>query len=158
MRNLLDVFVLVAVALVLAGLPGSAAQDDLSGKRAKWVAEYQDLQMRHARLEQDLEQARADYSRGRSTKHLRGEGKAGLLKEIARLEDEFAKADEELKDFPDKARRAGALPGWFRDLEAPSPEPVQPAAAVAPPEPSHSRESERDRRAAERKHRRPGGE
>ena len=109
MRNLLDVAVVVAVALLVSGFPGAAADDNKS-KRKQWVAQYQDLQARHARLQRDLEQARTDYSRGRSTKHLRGEGKTGLIKEIARLEDEFAKADQELRDFPDTARRAGAFP------------------------------------------------
>ncbi len=153
MRNLFEVAVVVAIALLLAGLPGSAAEDD-DGKREQWVAQYQDLQLRHTRLQGALEQALKDYSRGRSTKHLRGEGKAGLLKEIARLEDEFAKVDQELRDFPDTARRAGAFPGWFRDVEVPEPE-AQPAAAAASDR-ARASESGRDRRAAERKRRRLG--
>ena len=154
MRNLFDVAVVVAAAVFLAGVPGSAAEDD-DGKREQWVAQYQDLQLRHTRLQGELEQARKDYSRGRSTKHLRGEGKTGLLKEIARLEDEFAKVDQELRDFPDTARRAGAFPGWFRDLEEPTPEAVQPAADIGPDR-SPASENLRDRRSAERKRRRLG--
>lgn len=153
MRNLLDVFVVVAIALMLAGLPGSASEET-DVQREKWVAQYQQLQLRHAQLEQQLAQARVDYSRGRSTRHLRGEGKAGLLKELTRLEDEFAKADQELKDFPDTARKAGALPGWFRDIAAPAPAAAQAGAAAEEKPP----ESPRDRRAAERKRRRLGGE
>ena len=154
MRNLLDVAVVVAIALLLSGFPGAAAQDDDS-KRELWVAQYQDLQTRHARLQGELEQARKDYSRGRSTKHLRGEGKSGLIKEIARLEDEFAKVEQELRDFPDTARRAGAFPGWFRDLEEPAPAAAQSAAAIERDR-SGSSENLRDRRAAERKRRRLG--
>ncbi len=148
MRNLLDVAVVVGVALLVSSFPGAAADDD-DGKRKAWVAQYQDLQVRHARLQRELEQVRSDYSRGCSTKRLSGEGKTGVIKEIARLEDELAKADQELRDFPDTARRAGAFPGWFRDLEEPAP-------AAAQSDRSRSSENQRDRRASERKRRRLG--
>ena len=147
MRNLLA----VGVALLLAGLPGSAAQDDI--EREQWVAAYHDLQLRHARLTRELEQARKDYSRGRSSRQLRGEGKAALIEQIAALEDGLTNVNQELRAFPDTARRAGALPGWFRDLEDSAFESLQPAAAL---ETSRSRfsESVRDRRVADRKRRR----
>lgn len=153
-RTGLSVAVGVAVALLLAGLPGSAAQDD--AKREQWVAQYHDLQLRHARLTGELEQARKDYRRGRSSKHLRGEGKAALIERIAMLEESLTKVDREVRDFPDTARRAGAMPGWFRDLEEASFESPQPAAAIEASR-SRSTESLRERRAAERKRRRRVG-
>ena len=73
----------IAVALLLTGLPASAAQDDI--QQEQWGAQYHDLQLRHARLTRELERARNDYSRGRSSKHLRGEPKAELIEQIARL-------------------------------------------------------------------------
>ena len=45
----------------------------------------------------------------------------GLVGE--RLELELAKTDAELREFPEKARRAGAFPGWFRDVPPAQPEP-----------------------------------
>ena len=38
-----------------------------------------------------------------------------LIDEIKRLETEFAQSERDLQNFPEEARRAGALPGWFRD-------------------------------------------
>lgn len=93
-----------------------ARQKEMESKRKEWVKKYEELQARHANLQSQLEQARADYSRGRSTRDLVGPGKAALVAEIDRLEKEFAEADAELEAFPEKARRAGALPGWFRDV------------------------------------------
>jgi hypothetical protein len=108
------------ISLLLLALPAvaSAANDDaarLEAKREEWVQKYEELRSKTQQLEADLDQARVDYSRGRSTKHLRGEGKAGLLEEIARLEKELAESQAELQAFPDEARKQGALPGWFRD-------------------------------------------
>jgi len=161
---------LACAALFALALPFAASADaaeDLAAKKEKWVNAYQELQYRHAQLKTNLEQARIDYSRGRSTQHLRGEGKAGLLKEIQRLEEEFAAADQELQDFPDKARRDGAFPGWFRDLEPPDVTAV-PAAAATPAAPASASEqagagdddddstSRAEERAAKRKSRRLG--
>jgi predicted nuclease with TOPRIM domain len=129
-------------------------RDELEARRKEWVQKYEDLVHRHATLQAELEQARADYSRGRSTKHLRGEGKAGLVEEIARLEDEFAKVDRELQEFPDLARKEGAYPGWFRDVGEAAPELPQPTAAQADEE--SSSESRAAERAAARKSRRLG--
>ena len=148
MRN--QLVAAIAVALLLTGLPGSAAQDDI--QKEQWVAQYHDLQLRHSRLTRELERARNDYSRGRSSKHLRGEPKAALIEQIARLESEFAEVDRELRDFPETARRAGALPGWFRDLEDTAYEPQQPTVAIKTSR-SDSSASIQDRRAAARKRR-----
>ena len=143
---------LFVLALLLpCAASADAEQQDV--KRQQWVERYQELKQRHARLEKDLAQTRVDYSRGRSTKHLRGEGKAGLLKDLKRLEEEFAAADQELEDFPDMARRDGAYPGWFRDIEAP--EASQPPAYLQDDE-AEPTQSRAEKRAAERKRRRPG--
>jgi len=150
----------LAAALLVLPASGAFAADDDS-KRAEWVRKYQALQLQHAQLEQDLADAKIDYSRGRSRKRLRGEGKAGLVEEIARLEEEFDKVDQELANFPDEARKQGALPGWFRDVEPPvvAPQGAQPAAASdSEPDDDSEAMSPAQRRAAERKSRRLGGQ
>ena len=75
-----------------------------------------------------------------------------LLEQIARRESEFAEGDRELSEFPETARRAGALPGWFRDLEDTAYEPQQPTVTLKTSR-SHSPASNQDRRAAARKRR-----
>ena len=141
----------LAVGLALAGLPGWAAANE-DGARKHWVAQYQELQQRHAALGQALAQARRDYSRGRSSGNLQGEGKSGLIREIARLGDEFRQVDERLRDFPETARQAGALPGWFRDLE-PAPAKSDPSSVTKR---SRSSGKAQDRRASRHRTRRVG--
>lgn len=131
----------VAAVLILA-LPFAAfAGDDDDAKREEWVQRYQELLTRTATLKSDYESALADYSRARSTRDLTGEGKAGLIKEMNRLKEELAAAEKELAEFPDVARRAGALPGWFRDVEPPAAAAAteQPAAAARGFSSGHSR-------------------
>ncbi len=110
---------LVLCALAVLALP-SAAENPDDSKRQEWVQKYEELRAHNSQLEADLAQAQTDYSRGRSTKHLRGKGKAGLIEEIDRLEKELAESQQKLQDFPEEARRQGALPGWFRDDPAPA--------------------------------------
>jgi hypothetical protein len=104
---------LVVLALSLFRTTPAVAADD--GKRAEWVQKHEDLTAHYAKAQADLAEARAAYSRGRSNRYLRGEGKTGLVADINRLEQEVAQAQRDLESFPDEARRAGALPGWFRD-------------------------------------------
>jgi len=121
-QRFLAVSTAVIAAVLTVGLPhasSAAAGDD--AMREQWVKRYEELQARRAKLQQDYDSAVADYSRARTTrKNLPGEGKAGLVQEIARLKDELAKADQEVAEFPDVARAAGALPGWFRDVDSPA--------------------------------------
>ncbi len=105
-----------------------------AAKREEWTRKHQDLQARQAKLQSDLTQARADYSRGRSRRRLQGEGRPGLVAEIQRLEKELAETDRELREFPETARRGGALPGWFRD-DGPA-APAAPTAAPAATQPT----------------------
>lgn len=131
-----------------------ARQKEMESKRKEWVQKYEELLARHASLQAQLEQARTDYSRGRSTRDLVGSGKAALVAELDRLEKEFAEVDAELKDFPDQARRAGALPGWFRDPSPASPSTAAPAAGAEDEDDSASPDSLSERRARKRDSRR----
>ena len=130
MKQLSVLIAMLASAMLVVAAPASLAEED-DGKRQEWTRRHQELKAKHAGLGQDLAQARIEYSRGRSNRHPRGEGKAALIAEIARLEEEFARVDQEFQDFPEKARRQGALPGWFRDLDEPTPPAARPAAPSA---------------------------
>ena len=116
------------VALVLAGLPSpaqadaiermakqKAEQEALEAKKKKWVTEYQSLTASHAALQAKHARLMDEYSRRRNSIYLRGDRKGSIMVEIKEVEAELAKSQQEVDAFPDKARRAGALPGWFRD-------------------------------------------
>ncbi len=103
---------LLAVGSVVAQ-PGWA--DDAS-KQAFWVERYQKLRGVEASLQGELAAALARQSRGRRANRLRGEERGQLRKDITRMKHELAQVESELAAFPEEARKAGALPGWFRDL------------------------------------------
>jgi septal ring factor EnvC (AmiA/AmiB activator) len=98
-----------------AAAQGSAQASRTDASREYWQKRYRNLQTLVASLELELEQARASYSRMRHERRLRGETRTELLEEIAQLEKRLAKARSDLEEFPERARAAGALPGWFRD-------------------------------------------
>ena len=45
------------------------------------------------------------------------------------MQKELAESEQALSDFPEEARRAGALPGWFRDDGPPARAEAAPAAS-----------------------------
>ncbi len=140
-QPLLVVSAAVVAAVLILAVPFVTFAGDDDAKREEWVQRYQELLTRTATLKSNYESALADYSRARSTRDLTGEGKAGLVKEMNRLKEELADAEKELAEFPDVARRAGALPGWFRDVEPPAAAAAteQPAAAARGFSSGHSR-------------------
>ena len=99
----------------LAAAQGSAQAGRADANREYWQKRYRNLKTLVESLELELEQARAIYSRERHDRRLRGETRTELLEEIAQLEKRLAKARSDLEEFPERARAAGALPGWFRD-------------------------------------------
>ena len=89
---------------------------DGRSKQAYWVERYHKLHSAETSLQSELGAARARHSRGRRANRLRGEERGELRKDIVRMEKELARVERDLAAFPEEARRAGALPGWFRDL------------------------------------------
>jgi DNA repair exonuclease SbcCD ATPase subunit len=104
-----------AVVSLWAATEAAGASPANAGKEY-WQKRYQELKELVASLEQEIENKRRIYSRKRHDRRLRGEARSDLLEQIAELEKQLAKAQGDLEAFPEEARRAGALPGWFRDL------------------------------------------
>jgi hypothetical protein len=147
----------VAAAILLLVSPLASRGADTDGaKREEWVQKHEDLKAKHAKLRSGLEQARADYGRGRSTRKLRGEGKTGLVADIQRMQKELAESEQALSDFPEEARRAGALPGWFRDDGPPARAEAAPAAASRGRRMRSSSQAERPSQRERQGRRRPG--
>jgi septal ring factor EnvC (AmiA/AmiB activator) len=108
---------LVAPAAVsLLAAPQMALASASDARKDYWQKRYRNLKRLVASVESELEQKRSVYSRERHNGRLRGDARTDLLQEIANLEKRLAKAERDLLEFPDAARKAGAQPGWFRDL------------------------------------------
>jgi hypothetical protein len=106
---------LLAVAALATSAPFVAGAGDDGPSREEWVRRYETLRSHEKELRESLEEARAEWSRGRRGNRLRGERRAELREEIEKLERDLEQAQRDLAAFPEKARKAGALPGWFRD-------------------------------------------
>ena len=103
------------VGLLALGLAQPVRADDGS-KQGYWVERYQALHSAEKSLRSELLAALSRQSRGRRANRLRGEERGELWKEILRMKQELARIESKIAAFPEEARKAGALPGWFRDL------------------------------------------
>jgi len=105
------------LALLLAGpllvAPVHAA-DDEEAMKAEWQDRHRELVARVESLRTRYAEQSRLYRSARHRSKPRGDDREKLRVEVERLEQELASAEQELADFPDEARRAGALPGWFR--------------------------------------------
>jgi hypothetical protein len=107
---------LVAIGLLLSTGAIVHAQDE-EADREYWVQRYETLvsDLASARARVDLSQL--NYTRARTRNYPRGEALKELEAERDKAIKELAELEEQFEEFPDEARRAGALPGWFRDVE-----------------------------------------
>ena len=86
-------------------------------QKAYWQNRHEQLVERVRDAGARLEATRAEYVRGRHHYKIRGESYVRVLTQIAKAEADFMDAQRELRGLPEEARRAGALPGWLRELE-----------------------------------------
>lgn len=120
---------LMLVLLVVLGVaalqssaepPGQAEQEE--EQKVYWQDRYRELTKRIRDARERLEAASAELSRSRHHRTLRGgEQKLPLLGEVARAEADLTDSTRALEALPEEARRAGAPPGWLREVEGDSP-------------------------------------
>lgn len=124
------VHLLVAAPLALSVPTGARAGGDAAVKgaadseehtdsddRTYWQTRYRELKQRVEAARTEHERALAAYSKGKQRNRLRGEAKTDVMDRLARAKAELDEAERAWDAFPAEARSAGALPGWFRELE-----------------------------------------
>jgi len=110
------VHLLLAAPIALGpALPAPAFADERDENRDYWQKRYRELKQRVEAARSEHERALAAYSKGRQRNRLRGEPKVEVMDRLDRAKRELAEAERAWSAFPEEARRAGALPGWFRD-------------------------------------------
>ncbi len=91
------------------------AQDEAD--RDYWVHRYETLQTEVMDLRTRVDMLTEQYTRAKRRNYPRGERLDQLRMDLDESRAELAKKEAEWKAFPNEARRAGAMPGWFRDVQ-----------------------------------------
>jgi len=107
-------------ALLFVAIPGAAtAQTDseLQAEKEFWQKRYTTLLDEVDELRATIERERELYADANRRNYRRGNKRhihrEAMLEAAAKLEV----VERELEALPDEARRAGALPGWFYEVE-----------------------------------------
>lgn len=111
------VFALLVTALTTP-MPGLATEPTSEAdETAHWEARYRDLERSVAEALARLEPAEATLACGRHHLKIRGEYKVDTLEQITRAKADLGVAVQELRDLPERARRAGASAKLLVELE-----------------------------------------
>lgn len=94
-----------------------AQEERKAERKAYWQDLYRTALERERKAEARLDAAQATWSRGRGDDRLRGEPRAAALKELEDARKELEKARADVASIPERARQAGAPPGWLREVE-----------------------------------------
>lgn len=106
---------LAALSLVglLLPVPGAGAESGAQAKIA-WQQHAAAIEEEYEEAHRELVAARTDYNRERRRGRLRGPTRKAASDRIRVAVVRVALAEDARRALPEKARRAGALPGWVR--------------------------------------------
>ena len=114
----LGIGIAIAALLVAVGHAEPPAADaSEEQQKTYWQNRHEQLAERVRDAGARVEATRAEYVRGRHHYKIRGENYVRVLTQIAKAESDLMEAQRELRGLPEEARRAGAPPGWLRELE-----------------------------------------
>ncbi|MFK7896701.1 MAG: hypothetical protein AB8G23_12745 [Myxococcota bacterium] len=111
---------LVAGAAVLpatAQTPAARATAEASGPKDYWQERYRDLVNRAKKLRQEIEKERELYADANRRNYRRGDKRHRHRLKLVEAEEKLNTVEAELATIKDDGRRAGALPGWFYEVE-----------------------------------------
>ena len=100
------------LALAQAAAPSNPDEPD----KLHWQSEYKRVLSQVEQARARLEQSQRSYTKGKQRGRMRGEQRFEIRDELAAAKQALAAAEAQLESFPDEARRAGAPPGWFREI------------------------------------------
>ena len=105
---------LVLFVCALLSAPSVIAQDE-EADRDYWVARYDKLKNDVEELRTRVDTLETKYNRAKRRNYPRGAQLDELRSSLETSRTDLAEAEEAWANFDDDARRAGALPGWFRE-------------------------------------------
>lgn len=113
---------LVACAGLVFALPAAAEgqgdESDTLAEKTYWQEQHRKLAEELAWAKHAHETAVLTYAKKKQRRRLRGEPKEEVLSALEETEARLEAAQAAYDRFPEEARRAGALPGWFREAAA----------------------------------------
>jgi hypothetical protein len=142
---------LLAFILALIAAPamsGDKATDaaEVQASKTFWQDRYRNLIRDAERLRKDVARERELYAAANRRNYRRGSNRHVHRAALEEASKELASVEAELATIDDEGRRAGALPGWFYQVENEIEESAKvPSVASEPPDagrnPIHSKEN-----------------
>jgi len=114
----------LCLGIVLLAVPASANNPaartgaEQSGPKAYWQERYRNLINRAAELRDIIETERELYADANRRNYRRGDKRHRHRIKLIEAEDQLEVIEAELETIKDDGRRAGALPGWFYEVES----------------------------------------
>ena len=106
---------------------GGEQVDAVQAMKDEWQHDYRQLLQDAARLRRNSLNARENYARAQRRNYPRGGARQAMLVEAEEAERGLAEVDAQIEQLRLDGRRAGALPGWFYEVDEETQEPAQPA-------------------------------
>jgi len=111
------VALLSLAAMFAAPLTFARSDAELEGMKTYWQDRYRQLLVSADDLREEIERETELYADANRRNYRRGTKRHVHRVAIEEAEKKLAEVDRELATIKDEGRRAGALPGWFYEVE-----------------------------------------
>lgn len=135
--RLIGAVAMTGLASLIVGMPasadpsGSVASAEEAGPKSYWQERYRNLLRESEQLRATIETERELYADANRRNYRRGAKRHTHRIKLQEAEDKLRLVEAELATIADDGRRAGALPGWFYEVELENAVP----ASASPPDP-----------------------
>ena len=111
------VFLLALMASPAIAADGIGSDAEVSAVKTFWQNRYRTLISKAARLRAEISQERERYADANRRNYRRGKKRHVHRVAVEKATRTLATVEAELATIQDEGRRAGALPGWFYEVE-----------------------------------------
>jgi hypothetical protein len=117
--------------------------DEFEELKQEWQGRYRQQLQEAARLRRNAAQARENYSQAQRRNYPRGGARQQFLLDADEAERDLEKVEAGLEQTISEGRLAGALPGWFDEVDE---EPIMVSEPAAPSDGMDARPEDREGR------------
>lgn len=119
-RDRIGSVLLCGLVAALCAVPTAAVADDLAelgSEKTYWQNRYRNLLAEASELRATIEVERELYADANRRNYRRGRKRSRHLEKVQKATAELITVETALATIEDDGRRAGALPGWFYEVE-----------------------------------------
>ena len=104
----------LACGVLLIATPSTSVAGRDEDRKTFWIERHQEVTREYGEAFAELEEANLALRKARQRNRFKGARRSEIEANLEAAQTRYSAAKKAMDEFPKKAQRAGAEPGWFR--------------------------------------------